>query len=466
MKQFTIKRSPFLVDSCSLLAFGIGVCLAGNSDAATLQVGPGKTYAKPCLAIASAAAGDTVEIDAAGSYSGDTCAWSTDNLTIRGVGGRAKMDITGVTPAQQKGLFTIYAPNATIENLELSGAAISAAAGNNGAGIRHQGLNLTVRGCVFHDNQNGILGAPSTGQMGQVLIESSEFYGNGAGDGYSHNMYIGNYATFILRSSYSHRAKVGHLVKSRALVSQVLYNRLTDEVGGSASYELDLPNGGTGIVVGNVIEQSATTQNPALLAFGEEGVPAGYDAHLFVVNNTFLNTKGSGTFINNPTTTATVITNNIFWNGGTVSSQTAAIQTSNFVSATSGDPGFVNVASFDVHLQQSSPCVDKGTAPGSSGGQSLAPVFEYVHPTSQGARGIAGPAIDIGAYEFGNPGGGGTGTDGGTDPGGGAGGDAATGCSCQIGAHAPAQDGSLGSLWGVLFGLLSVAQIRRKIAQR
>ena len=93
--------------------------------AATLSVGPGKTYAKPCAAIAVAQPGDVIEVDASGNYDGDTCAWSTDNLTVRGVGGRAKIDLTGVTPAQQKGIFTITAPNATIENFELSGAAIS-----------------------------------------------------------------------------------------------------------------------------------------------------------------------------------------------------------------------------------------------------------------------------------------------------------------------------------------------------
>jgi hypothetical protein len=119
-------------------SFFLGAALAvfaspSLSSAATLQVGPGKMYGKPCQAIAAAATGDVIEVDAAGSasYKGDTCAWSTDNLTVRGVNGRPKLDITGTTPAQQKGLYTIYATTATIENLEFTGAAISAAAGNS-----------------------------------------------------------------------------------------------------------------------------------------------------------------------------------------------------------------------------------------------------------------------------------------------------------------------------------------------
>jgi hypothetical protein len=211
----------------AVLGAAVGAVVSVPAAAATLQVGPGQTYAMPCDAIAAASAGDVIQVDSAGSYDGNTCAWTTDGLTITGVNGRAKIDLTGVTPAQEKGIFTIGGTaSATIENFELSGAAISQADGNNGAGIRHQGLNLTVRNCYIHDNQDGILGAPATANTGTVLIESSEFSHNGAGDGYSHNMYIGDYAEFTLQFSYSHLAVVGHLVKSRAYLTNVWYNRL------------------------------------------------------------------------------------------------------------------------------------------------------------------------------------------------------------------------------------------------
>jgi MYXO-CTERM domain-containing protein len=376
------------------------LAVATPAAAATLQVGPGKTYAKPCDAIAAAQAGDTIQVDAAGKYDGDTCSWSTDNLTITGVNGRAKIDLTGVEPAGHKGIFTIGGTaNATIENFELSGAATTM--GNNGAGIRHQGLNLTVRNCYIHDNQDGILGAPATANTGTVLIENSEFSANGAGDGYSHNLYIGNFAQVTMRFSYSHGAKVGHLFKSRAYITNVVYSRLTDEMGGTASYEVDIPNGGTGFVIGNLIEQSAASMNPGIITFGEEGTPGGYDTHLFVVNNTIVNDLGSGTFVIDPTSTPAVVTNNIFYNGGTVTSQAAAMLTTNFDSAMMGNPMFTNVAGYDVTLLAGSPCIDKGTDPGMGGGQSLMPVFEYVHPLSEVARSVVGPAIDIGAYEHG-----------------------------------------------------------------
>jgi hypothetical protein len=386
-----------------LLTFTMALtAVASPAAAATLQVGPGKTYAMPCDAIAAAHAGDTIQVDAAGSYNGNTCSWSTDGLTITGVNGRAKIDLTGVTPAGQKGIFTIGGTaSATIENFELSGAAISSSAGNNGAGIRHQGLNLTVRNCYLHDNQDGILAAPATANTGTILVENSEFSHNGAGDGYSHNMYIGNFATFTLQFSYSHHGNVGHLFKSRAYTTRVLYNRITDETGGTASYEVDIPNAGTAYVIGNVIEQSATTQNPEIVTFGEEGVPSGYDTHLFVVNNTIINDHSSGTFVNDATATPAAIENNIFYNAGTVTNQSAATSTTNFASPSMGDPMFVNLASYDVSLLAGSPCIDKGTTPGQNASQSLVPGFEYVHPLSEVVRTIVGSAIDIGAYEHG-----------------------------------------------------------------
>ncbi|HST77601.1 MAG TPA: right-handed parallel beta-helix repeat-containing protein, partial [Verrucomicrobiae bacterium] len=203
---------------------------------ATLQVGPGKQYAKPCDAIAAASAGDTIEIDSSVVYSGDVCGWTTDNLTIRGVGGgRAHIDAAGLN-SQGKGTWVISGKNTVIENIEFSGAAVP---DQNGAGIRAQGDNLTIRNCYFHDNQEGILTDASA--TSTILIEFSEFGHNGFGDGQSHNLYIGNIAKLIFRYNYSHHANVGHLLKSRAAQNVITYNRLSDEATGNSSYQIDLP---------------------------------------------------------------------------------------------------------------------------------------------------------------------------------------------------------------------------------
>ena len=414
--------------------------ITGVAEANTLEVGPGKPFATPCAAIGSAAAGDRIEVDA-GSYDGDTCEWTTDNLTIVGVGGRAKIDLTGKLPVLEKGIFTVDAPNATIESFELSGAAIPQGDGNNGAGIRHGGTNLTVIDCYFHDNQDGILGNPSTAGTGSVVIEASEFANNGAGDGFSHNMYLGEYASVTVEGSYSHAAKVGHLLKSRGLANYILYNRLTDEAGATASYEIDLPQGGTSYVIGNFIEQSAETGNPTIVSSGEE-TPLNPDQHFFFVNNTVVNDLASGTFVALLAGTTALLENNIFHGAGTVTSLAGATQTTNWTDM-QGDPMLADVASYDYHLQPGSPCIDHGTLPGMGlGSQSLVPTEEYVQPLMVEGRTIAGAAIDIGGDEVGGAvplGGdaGPVGTDNGADAGGSMTAAKSSGCGCQSPADPP-----------------------------
>ncbi len=390
----------------SARALAVVLAITATAAAGTLQVGPGKPYAAPCAAIAAAQPGDTIEVDTAGTYDGDTCAWSTDNLTVRGVGaGRAKIDLTGVTPAQQKGIFTIAAPTATIENFELSGAAISSAAGNNGAGIRHQGGDLTITNCYFHDNQDGILAAPATDGVGSIAITGSEFANNGAGDGFSHNMYINHYASFSLVGSYTHGAKVGHLVKSRAERNFVAYNRITDEAGTTASYEIDFPQGGISYVIGNLIEQSATSQNPTIITTGEEGLK-NTGEHLYVINNTIVNDLGSGTFVAVAAGTTTLVENNIFTGGGTIPQASADITAMTNFDDSMGDPKLVDRAGYDYHLAAGSPCIDRGTPPATGvDQQALAPDHEWVAVGSAPeTRTTTGAAIDIGAYEVGGGG--------------------------------------------------------------
>lgn len=366
------------------------------AHAATLSVGPSGAYATPCTAIAAASPGDRIEVDAAGDYAGDSCAWSTDNLTIAGVNGRPVLDGTGAPMAEQKGIFVVHAPTATIENLEFRGASVPDA---NGAGIRHQGTDLVVNGCRFVDNQNGILGSPITDGTGSVTITGSEFDHNGAGDGYSHNLYLGHYASVELRASYSHRGNVGHLFKSRALNNRIIASRLTDESGGAASYEIDVPNGGSTWIIGSIVEQVGTTQNSAMIAYAEEtsGLNPALDLH--VVNSTLVNHHDRGTFlsIGASATTPIEVVNTVLTGPGTLSTQAAAVFTACWTDA-DGDPGLDDAAALDVGPVAGSPLIDAGAPP------PVAVDAEYVHPAAERARGVAGAAIDIGAYEYGNPG--------------------------------------------------------------
>jgi len=358
-------------------------------SAATLQAGPTRTLKTPCQAIAAAASGDVIEIDPV-LYSGDVCPINTSNLTLRGVNGRPHIDAAG-TNSQGKGTWVIYGNNTVVDNVEFSGAAVS---DDNGAGIRLAAdINLTVTRCYFHDNQDGIL----AGDNGNITILYSEFDHNGYSNGQAHNLYINHANEFTFMYNWSHNSIVGHLVKSRAALNYILYNRLTDE-SGTTSYELDLPNGGTSFVIGNLIQQGPNSENHSILAYLEEGVNAlNPGMQLFVINNTFVNNESSGTFldIGSADTVPVVAENNIFDGPGTLSSQAGAVLSHNFT----GNPQFVDEASYNYQLLPTSGAIDAGILPGTGAGFSLVPTNQYAQPTSGQVRTIIG-TIDIGAYEY------------------------------------------------------------------
>jgi hypothetical protein len=366
---------------------------ATPARADVLAVGAGKAFATPCAAILAAKPADVIEI-AAATYT-DTCAITVAGLTLRGVGGRPKVDLSGTDhPAQYKGIYVIAADDVTVENLELAGAHISAENGLNAAGLRVEAKNLTVRSCFIHDNQNGILG----GTSGTITIEYSEFARNAAGDGCNqggctHNLYIAGVDTLNFRYNWSHRLATdtpdkGHLLKSRAKANYILYNRLSGE-DGFDSYELDLPNGGLAVVVGNVIQKGAQSGNGALMAWGEEGA-SNPDKRVFIVGNTFVNDRSSGAFLNASGASLTVH-DNIFAGTGSVPAMLGA---DNLAGT---DPEFVDRAHFDYHLRSTSPARGKAVDPGKADQFALTPEYEYLHPAGRIAR---AKAADLGAFEF------------------------------------------------------------------
>lgn len=257
--------------------------------ARTLKVGPFEEFRTIASAAKSAKDNDVVEIRA-GEYHGDVAVWHQKKLTIRTRGGRARLYADGKA-AEGKAIWVIRNGDFYISGIEFVGAQVE---DRNGAGIRFEGGNLQIKNCLFYGGDNGLL---TTGSAGSLEIESSEFAYNGFGDGQSHNLYVGAIQSLKIAGSYFHHANVGHLIKSRAQTNEIYYNRITDESGGRASYEIDLPNGGISYVVGNIIQQGVEPQNSTLIAYGAEGL-AWPENRLYIASNTIVNDQSyGGTFL-------------------------------------------------------------------------------------------------------------------------------------------------------------------------
>jgi hypothetical protein len=368
----------------SILIFSVIISVA---DARKLLVGPSRTYKTPCDAAGAALSGDTIEIDT-GTYIDQACTWSASNTVIRGVSEFAHLKPPAVI-SNGKAILVISGNNTVVENIEFSDAKVT---DQNGAGIRQEGRNVTIRHCYFHNCEDGILGG-----SGNVLIEYSEFFHNGYGDGYTHNMYISACDTFTLRYSFTHASNEGHTVKSRAFRNYILYNRIASE-DDSTSYEINLPNAGTSFIIGNLIEQGPNTNNSAIIDYGSEGL-AGHDTALYVVNNTIVNDLGRGTFISvSSTSNRAKVYNNFFVGGGNVCNR--PVDSAGNIATNA--PVFVDRTNYDYHLTAASPGIDKGVNPGLVAGFSLMPLYQYVYNLSGEPRTVVGNAIDVGAFEFGS----------------------------------------------------------------
>jgi hypothetical protein len=361
------------------------------------QVGPSRTFTKPSDVSLLVNNGDTVEIDAA-DYLGDVCVWTKNNLLLKGVGGRPHLRANG-NNASGKGTWVLAGNNTRVQNIEFSESTVP---DMNGAGIRLDGVGLAVINCYFHNNENGIL----TGNNGgNINIEQSEFGFNGFGDGFSHNIYIGHADTAIVRFSYFHHANIGHELKSRARVNYISYNRFSNEATGNASREIDLPSGGLSILIGNIIQQGPNSSNGNLVGYGLEGLSNAAPHEIYLINNTLVNERFAGSFLQ-AAAGATYLKayNNIFAGPGTVISYGGAASAvdsiTNKVASDISQAGFIDPATYNYHLSSGSVAVNSGTNPGiANNGENLLPVFEYQHPGSFSSR-ITQAILDIGSHEL------------------------------------------------------------------
>jgi Right handed beta helix region len=269
---------------------------------ATLTVNPGGSIQ---AAIDAAAAGDTIDVGT-GTYN-DQFLTIEESVTLQAVGGEVKL-VEDTQPPDGKAMITEGQPglNIAINGFDISGVSVP---DSNGAAVRYEGGALSLAQDYFHNNQEGILAASDP--SGSITINDSEFAFNGDGSGSTHNIYVNQIGSLTVTNSYVHDAIVGHEIKSRALNTIIQNNRIFDNQG-SASYSIDLPNGGNATITGNVIQQSPNTQNPFMFTYGVEG-ESNPGTSVSFASNTIVNDDPSGAGIFNPTGVTLGFTSNSVW---------------------------------------------------------------------------------------------------------------------------------------------------------
>jgi hypothetical protein len=353
-----------------------------------LQVGVRRAIKSLAAAARQAKDGMLVEVDA-GEYMADVAAWPQHELTLRAVGGRVRLVAAGAH-AQGKGLFVTTGRRQRIEGFDFIGAAVP---DRNGAGIRLEAGSLTLVDCTFSDNENGVLTAND--ESIELDIVDCDFGPILPREGKTHNLYVGAIRRLAVSGSYFHHGLHGHLLKSRAALNHILYNRLSDEIGGRASYELEFPNGGVAVVMGNLIMQSSTTENPHVISFGVEGAKWARQA-LYLVNNTLVDHKPSGGIWLRvtPPRAEVVLANNLLVGTPRLAADGHWTRRANF---TAEWEEFVRAARDDFRLKPGSALRGKAMDAGEGGGIQLAPTREYRHPC--GTVAVAGPATAPGAFQ-------------------------------------------------------------------
>jgi hypothetical protein len=225
-------RSSATLAACAvaLLAMGPFLALAPAAEAATYQVGPGKTYAQ-LTELPPLAPGDVVEVDGDFTYDAvilDSAGEVGAPIRYTGIpvnGNRPRID-GGFNTVEIQGSYTVF------EGFEITGGSARC--------IYHHAHEVTIRDTVVHNcPAQGILGGDY--QTGSLTLEHVEVYACGGGT-YDHQIYMATNeadypgAVFRMQHCYVHDANGGNSVKSRAERNEIYYNWIE----GGFYHELEL----------------------------------------------------------------------------------------------------------------------------------------------------------------------------------------------------------------------------------
>jgi hypothetical protein len=458
-----------------------------DAAAATIQVGPTRTFTEINQAVASLNAGDVVEVDGGAQYAPVLLTRSGSAAQpIRIVGLRAG----GARPQIKGGVstFEVHADHVVVEGFDLSGGSSNC--------FLHHGDDVTLRDSVVHDCPMGGIGGTDR-DSGSFLLEYVEVHHTGAGAS-AHQIRMATDevahpgSVFRMQHCYIHDANGGNNVKSRAERNEIYYNWIEgalyheleligpDPEEQAAGWSVDLVREDSD-VVGNVLRKTTAS---FVTRIGGDGTGWSKGRYRFV-NNTIITASSAfavwrlydelesvemhnNVIVVNGTGGPTImraVAGDFTWVSGTniagsnnwIASGAAAVPAQWTGTITGTSPGLANLTA-DVRPVAGSPLLDAGAAnvAGPTGFAFPSPLWPPAfHPPLQtlpalgtaAARPVGGP-IDIGAFEVLGAGGGagGAGGTGGTGAGGesGAAGGGGTGAGGESGASGATGGGGTG----------------------
>lgn len=254
-------------------------------------------------AVRMAGSGETIRV-ASGRYDLTDLKIPRD-LTIIGEG---DVVFFSSQPVEKGILNPLWDSSFQVENITFEGAR---SPDLNGAGIRHDGVDLTVVNCVFDKNDDGIL---ATGQEhGKIAILDSRFTNNGYGDGYSHGIYVASGASLDIKNTSIIGTKIGHHVKSLAGRTTIV-NSSFDDADGRTSYAVDASRGGAVSITGSSFIQAADADNSTL--FNYDLSRGGEAVSLEISGNRVVNRNRNGRLLRNDSPVTPLLRDNEIINEG------------------------------------------------------------------------------------------------------------------------------------------------------
>lgn len=179
----------------------------------------------------------------------------------------------------------------------------------NGACIRFEGNNLTVRNLYAHNSQSGIMTAKSDGFL---KVFYSRFDHLGARNGYAHAIYAKVGEFHFYRSAITSTKLQGSGIKSRSRKT-IVEESLLASVDGVDSRLIDAADYGELIVKKSILQQGINSSNSQAIAYGlEKNVHMYHPVNsITIVDNVFiLDRKKSNVLISYTQPDSVKITNN------------------------------------------------------------------------------------------------------------------------------------------------------------